>query len=66
MVVRAEKKRAPAAPLMERMADAFLCFLLGPYLLFTGFEGYASLTEWKFLAYLVIGGGTLADRKSVV
>lgn len=60
MVVRAEKKRAPAAPLMERMADAFLCFLLGPYLLFTGFEGYASLTEWKFLAYLVIGGGTLA------
>lgn len=45
---------------MERMADAFLCFMLGPYLLFTGLEGYANLTEWKFLAYLVIGGGILA------
>lgn len=51
---------SPKPPPMERMADAFLCFLLGPYLLFTGFEGYANLTEWKFLAYLVIGGGILA------
>lgn len=50
---------SPKPPPMERMADAFLCFLLGPYLLFTGFEGYANLTEWKFLACLVIGGGIL-------
>ena len=62
MVVRAEKRRTlgPGTPLMERMADAFLCFMLGPYPLFTGLEGYANLTEWKFLAYLVIGGGILA------
>ena len=51
----------PASPSpMEVLADAFLCLMLGPYLLFFGFEGYANLTEWKFLAYLLAGGGSLA------
>lgn len=59
MMKRRSPRPAARSP-MEALADAFLCLMLGPYLLFTGFGGYAGLTEWKFLAYLVLGGGLLA------
>lgn len=45
---------------MEALADVYLCLMLGPYLLFFGFQGYENLTEWKFWAYLVLGGIPLA------
>lgn len=59
MMKRRTAKAAARSP-MEALADALLCLMLGPYLLFTGFDGYANLTEWKFLAYLALGGGLLA------
>lgn len=57
--LRPRPGQLPSSP-MEALADVFLCLMLGPYLLFFGFQGYENLTEWKFLGYLLFGGLPLA------